>query len=125
MDVEIQGLREAQQDNVSMIRALTPQSGLGEAVRAILLDVGRYAGNITHEDTGTLRTSHWMEMDGLEGTLSIREGVRNPRSGKLSSEYGPFEHNRGGSHAFYERTYSERGDRALEIGAAAMLRSLN
>lgn len=125
MDVTIQGLREAQEDNAAKIRALTPQGGLGQAVRATLQEVDRYAVMITHVDTSALRASHWMEMDGLEGSLSIRDGIRNPRTGKLTSDYGLDEHAKGDSHAFYERTYNERGDRALEIGGAAFLRSLN
>lgn len=125
MDVSIQGLQEAQRDNLAMIRALTPYSGLGEAVKLTLVDLDRYAVSVTHVDTGALRASHRIQMDALEGTLSIQDGARNPRSGRLTSEYGPIEHERGDSHAFYERTFEERGDRALEIGASALIRSLN
>lgn len=129
MQVSIQGIQEAQRDNLAMIRALQPGSGMGEAVRGAAVELHRYSVVVTHVDTGALRASHRIRFGtgffgGAEAEISIDEGARNPRSGTPPRVYGPAEHARGGSHAFYERTYDERGDRALEIGAALLIRSL-
>lgn len=129
MQVSIQGLQDAQQDNAKMIRALRPSTGLGQAVRGTISDLHRYAVIVTHVDTGALRASHRMAFGesygGAEASISIDEGARNPRTGKRTSEYGPVEHARGGAHAFYERTYEERGDRAVDVGMSALIRSLD
>lgn len=128
MDVSIQGLQDAQHDNLKMIRALHPSSGLGEAVRYAATDLHRYSVAITHVDTGALRASHRINYSiyGLEAMaeIYIEPGASNPRGGR-PAVYGVVEHSRGGDHAFYERTYSERGDRAVDAGLSILARSLN
>lgn len=124
MQVTIQGLQDAQRDNLKMIRALTPFSGFGDAIRVVATEVQRYAIMITHVDTGALRASHRIQWNGgLEAEVSLAESAVNPRTGERTSEYGVYEHERAGTHAFYERTYEERGERALEIGAVTLMRS--
>lgn len=128
MDVGIHGLQDAQRDNLRMIAALRPSTGIGEAVRVSSTDLHRYTLIVTHVDTGALRASHRIEYNegygGAEARISIDVAGRNPRTGQRTSVYGAFEHARGGSHAFYERTYSERGDRAMEIGMLMLARRL-
>lgn len=120
----IQGLREAQTENLKMIRALSPHNQLGKAVQTGLIVLQRYAVGITHVDTSALRASHRMRMEFSSsdaiGEIYIDPSARNPRSGKRTAEYGPYEHARGGDHAFYERTYNEEGDRALALASAVL-----
>lgn len=130
MYISVQGLQDAQQDNLKMIRALRPSTGLGQAVRGAISDLHRYAVMITHVDTGTLRASHRIAFGesygGAEASISIDENAVNPRTGQHAVEYGPVEHARwGGGHAFYGRTYEERGDRAVDVGMSALIRSLD
>lgn len=129
MRISIQGLQEAQRDNLKMIQELMPASGLGEAVRVAVTDVHRYSVMITHVDTGSLRASHAIKFSegfgGAQAELYISPTARNPRSGASPAQYGTTEHARAGTHAFYERTFEERGERALEIGAVALIRRLD
>lgn len=128
MQIGIQGLQEAQHDNLRMIRALTPASGLGEAVRDASADLHRYSVMVTHVDTGALRASHRIKFTSFGSDavaeISIDPSASNPRGGR-PLVYGVVEHDRGRDHAFYERTYNERGERALEIGANTLVRRLN
>ena len=129
MPARIQGLQEAQRDNLRMIRALRPSGGLAHGVRYAATDLHRYAVIKTHVDTGSLRASHMISFSenysGAEAEISIDEGAKNPRTGQRTAEYGPVEHARAGTHAFYEITVEERGDRAMEIGMTAIARSLD
>lgn len=124
MPVSIQGIQEAQRDNLKMIRALDPNSGLGRAVQVATIDLQRYVVAITHVDTGTLRASHRIEMQmsgsAAQATIYVDPTAVNPRSNKRAEEYSVVEHARGEGHAFYERTYMERGDRAVDLGIRAL-----
>jgi hypothetical protein len=126
--IDIKGLQEAQRHNAQMIRALRTGGPLGEGVRAAGAYLHSRATIVTHVDTGALRASHRMIYRQFFGSpsleISIDKGAMNPRSRARTAVYGPVEHARGGSHAFYERTYREHGDRAATIGMAAALRSI-
>lgn len=124
MPVSIQGIQQAQRDNLKMIRALAPNSGLGRAVQVAAIDLQRYAVAITHVDTGTLRAAHRIEMQmsgsAAQATIYVDPSAVNPRSNNRAEEYSLVEHARGEAHAFYERTYTERGDRAVDMGILAL-----
>jgi len=107
-----------------MIAALKPAGGLGRAVKAATLELHRYAATITHVDTGALRGSHRMRLDGARGEIFLDPSAQNPRSGVRTAEYGPEEHDRGGGHAFYERTVIERSDRAGQAAIDAIKEAL-
>lgn len=113
VDMTIEGIQELQAANERMIAALKPAGVLGEAVRYGTTEGHRYAVAITHVDTGALRGSHRMLIEGSgdRGRVFIDPGTRNPRTGQRPADYGVEEHERGGSHAFYARTESEAGDR--------------
>ena len=113
----ITGIQEAQRANLEMIAALRPGGALGRAVVYATTAAHRYAVAITHGDTGSLRASHRVEVSGLRGRIYIDPGSVNPRSGQKPVVYGPYEHARGGSHAFYQRVIDEKGQ---EIGNRAM-----
>ena len=122
--LSIEGIQEVQQRNLRRIAALQPEGEAGEAVRDAVVALHRHAVSITHVGRynvggnfvggGALRASHRMEVDGLEGQIYIDPGARNPRSKTPPSEYGVYEHARGGEHAFYDRTESEYGPTVSE-----------
>lgn len=124
MPITVQGLQQAQRDNLKMIRALAPNTGLGRAVQVAAIDLQRYTVAITHVDTGTLRAAHRIEMqmsgNAAQATIYVDPTAVNPRSNKRAEEYSVVEHARGEGHAFYERTYNERGDRAVDLGIRAL-----
>lgn len=121
--VTIRGVQEAQQRNQRQIAALRPTGAFGEAVREATSELQRFAIAATHVDTGALRASHLMEVRNLYGRIFISPAAANPR-GQRPARYGPFEHARGGDHAFYERTVAEHGqqtmDRAMQRVAVAV-----
>lgn len=124
MPTTVQGLQQAQRDNLKMIRALQPNTGLGRAVQVTAIDLQRYTVGITHVDTGTLRASHRIEMrmsgNEAQAVIHVDPTAINPRSNKRAEEYSLVEHARGEGHAFYQRTYNERGDRAVALGLHAL-----
>ncbi len=107
-----------------MVRALQPNTGLGRAVQVAAIDLQRYTVAITHVDTGTLRAAHRidLQMSGhtAQATIYVDPTAVNPRSNRRAEEYSVVEHARGEAHAFYERTYNERGDRAVDLGIVAL-----
>lgn len=108
----IDGLEEAQKVNMRRLYVLQPSSELGGAVQYAVEELQWYAKDITHIDTSALQASHLGEVYGLRGRIYINPSAINPR-GQAPEVYGPCEHERGGSHAFYERTVAERGPGVL------------
>lgn len=109
----IRGIQEAQQANQRRIAALKPSGEYGMAVRDTVAELQRYAIAVTHVDTGALKGSHTMEVKGLWGRIFISPSGVNPH-GQRPAQYGPVEHARGGSHAFYERTVAEHGQQVID-----------
>lgn len=123
VDLTITGIQEAQQANLRAIHAALPERGLGRVVGIAALELHRYATAVTHVDTGALRASHRIRQDGSRAEIYIDPGSVNPRTGEHPAQYGIEEHDRGGLHAFYLRTFTERGPEAVSR-AGAMLRSM-
>ena len=94
--------------------AVSPAGGLGRAVQATGEALQRYAAQVTHVETGTLAGSHRFTLLGDAAGRVAPGPDRNPRSGQPASRYAPYEHARGGGHAFYERTLEEAGRRIAE-----------
>lgn len=109
LDVTIRGVQEAQRANEQMIAAMRPRGAFGHAIQAATAAVHRYAIGISHVDTGTMKASHRMKVRELTGVVDLDRTSRNPRSRTPAHEYGYHEHERGGSHAYYERTLREAG----------------
>ena len=90
-------------------RARATGRGMRWAIEQIGKDVLRTSGSMTHIDTGALRASHRMEFSSKGKTaralIFIDPTAVNPRTGRRVAEYGFYEHARGGSHAFYGRTF--------------------
>jgi hypothetical protein len=116
MKTTIQGLIEAQEANIRAIRAMQPDGALGQAIKQGTQRAHAYAAQITHKDTTALARSHRMEVVETRGRVYIDKSARNPRTGDRTADYGPVEHRRGGSHAFYERTEKEAGPRIAADG---------
>lgn len=112
----IRGLQQAQDRILRAHAAMQPSGAAGQAVQVGTAEAHRYATSITHVDTGTLRIAHRPEVDKsrLRGTVSIDPSAVNPRTGERAADYGPIEHARGGSHAFYRRTATERGQKIAQ-----------
>lgn len=128
-NIQVIGYEEAMAANRKMIEALEPRSGLGAAVHTAVLDLQKYAIGVTHVWTGALRSSHRVEFTSLgstaEGVLFISSATKNPITGDRPAVYGWNEEERGGDHAFYMRTYQDRGDTALALGVDTLERWLN
>lgn len=124
--LDIKGIQEVQAANNRMIAAMKPRGALGKAVQRGTIRAHRYAVAITHVDTGALRASHRMrsERRGLRGRIFIDPGSRNPRSNVRPYQYGVYEHDRGGEHAFYERTVVEEGPRILDDMGKTIVKAL-
>lgn len=113
----ISGIQQAQQANLKMIASLKPNGSLARAIKYGTIQAERYAVSITHVDTGGLRASHRIKFRSYpaEGTIYLDPAARNPRRRNAKpSTYGFYEHNRGGSHAFYERTADEAGPSIID-----------
>lgn len=121
VNLALEGIKEAQQANLRTISQLSPQGRGGRAVFYLISDLWTYAVRITHRDTSALALSHRMEVKGNRGEIYLDPASQNPRPqgprqtkpNAKPAEYGIYEHNRGGDHAFYDRTIGERGDPAL------------
>ena len=96
-----------------------------DTIKHMLMVMRNYAQFITHRETGTLAASHDIEYNAraLSGYIypsDDRPKLRG-RSVQYPSEYGVYEHARGGSHAFYERTLNEMGDHIAWEGIRMMI----
>jgi hypothetical protein len=120
----IRGIQEAQAANNRALAAVRPRGALGRAVQWGIAEAQRYAVVVTHVDSGALRASHRTSFQErrrwARGRMMIDASSVNPHGGR-PSVYGPIEHERGGSHAFYARTERERGRRIL-TGMAEIVR---
>lgn len=120
----ITGLQEAMARNDRRIAKLRTSDAFGKAVQGATADAHRYAVAVTHVDTGSLRASHQMEVKGLHGRVYIDPYAQNPRSRRRTAEYGRYEHERGGEHAFYDRTVAEEGPQIRQKWAVELRREL-
>lgn len=118
MNITIRGLQEAQRHNLKMVRSFEPNNALEDVVRDGTVQAHRYAVAITHVWRfmgGALRAAHRMAWAGFAKWQIYIDPVAISPRGQKPSVYGPFEHARGGEHAFYERVENERG---RDIGEA-------
>lgn len=117
VDLSIEGIQDAQDENIRAIAALQPTGAGGRAVQFMTAGLHRYAVSVTHVRTGALHASHLMEINGLRGEVYLNPAAVNPKTKKRPAEYGVYEHRRGGEHAFYDRTIDEAGPDLIERGA--------
>lgn len=124
----IQDIQNAQRAMLQLLASVKPGGALGRAVKYASIAAHRYTTSITHVwhfKGGALRASHRIDFRESENLaeITLDESAINPR-GQRPSVYGPFEHRRGGSHAFYERTEREYGPQIARIGARAYVSEL-
>ena len=119
--MNVQGLRDAQEALRRLERYVSAQGGMQRVLGDAALRAHRYAVSITHIDTGALKSAHRVRFARNRAEIYIDPGTRNER-GEMPSQYGIEEHDRGGSHAFYERTISEAGPGIMRQAAADMAR---
>lgn len=110
-NLKVFGLRRTQDAMLRNAQRVKANSGLKRAWIYVGPEMLEYVRNITHKWTGTLAASHRLktEVSGntLRGLLYIDPGAINPITGIPAAKYGPIEEARGGSHAFYTRTFKK------------------
>jgi len=124
----IADIQEAQQAMLRYIASLKPGNALTRALKYAALAAHRYTTSITHVwryKGGALRASHRITMQEVDNkaVIFIDPASVNPR-GQRPAIYGPYEHARGGEHAFYQRTENEYGPQVARIGARAYVSEL-
>jgi len=103
---EVRNLAEVQAENNRSIAELQPSGALGQLIKDVTLDLHRYDVSIVHVDTGGLKQAQRMRVEGAYGEIFIDPYAVN-RKGQRPIVYGPYEHARGGDHAFMDRTVAE------------------
>ena len=121
----VQGQREAVEAVERIERQITGAApGLSQAVGRAAERAMRYAREISHLDTGELQGSHRARYTSSKrAEVYIDSSVTNIK-GRKPSLYGPYEHARGGGHAFYARTVNEQGMAILTEAAGVFVASL-
>ena len=97
------------------------RGAFSELTKDVLGELRDYAEAITHRRSGTLASSHRVYFDSShqrgyvapDPTFAADRGRGRQQS---VEEYAAYEHNRGGSHAFYDRAISEYGNSAVLRG---------
>ena len=117
---EIRTLAEVQAENNRAIAALKPDGALGQLIKDVTIDLHRYDVSIAHVDTGGLKQAQRMTVQGAYGEIFIDPYAVN-RNKQRPIVYGPFEHARGGEHAFMDRTVAEYWPRVAQRRGAEFL----
>ncbi len=135
----LRGLERLQAANRKLMEGINPRGGLGKGVKVATLHLHKHAVAITHVQTGTLKRSHIMDFasGGVQtyrfgipivqkavGRIYINPGATNPVTGERPAEYGPVEHAKRGSHAFYKRAVAEQGRAAGALAISAIIAGL-
>lgn len=103
----LKGLKAIQAANMRHMAALQP-GGMVEGVhKEMSLRAFRWVVTATHVDTGTLRASRNLHINGLQSVIFSQDGV-NPKNKKNPREYDFHEQARAGSHATYPRFLLEQ-----------------
>lgn len=100
MAISVVGIDEYMRELERIRREVSPE-GLRASMDLAAGMAHRYAAGVVHVDTGRLKNSLYWDVS------------RNAQSviGRVATnvEYAPFEHQRGGTHAFFDRTVEEEG----------------
>lgn len=115
----IAGVQAVQTSLVKAAALTEPDGPAAQITKYVTVGLHRYAVAYTHVDTGTLRASQSLRVEGLRGVVYVGDGV-NPRTKQKASYYAPFEHARGGEHAFYDRAVAH-ADELINDAAARYL----
>ncbi len=113
LSIEIKGMKEKLRQFQALIGDLAASGGLQGIVAKATLRALRYATRVTHVVTGRLKNSHYPR---VTSSTNVVYG-----SVSTNVAYAVYEHDRGGSHAFYQRTADEEGP-AIAAAAARDVR---
>lgn len=102
LELEVRGLKQAQNQMAATVRALQPDNAAGAAIQFATLGLHRYMTSIVRVDTGRLKNSLFPLVDGLTGAVIT------------NVNYAPYEEARGGEHAFMTRTEDEQMPKIAE-----------
>jgi len=122
MPITIKGLQETQRANQENVAAMRPTGIFGLAIKNATIQAQAYEAGVIHVDTGALKSSRLIKVVGLQGQIYTDPGAYGP-SGRPYI-YGFWEHKRGGSHAFAERTVKEAGPMIGRRAEDTLLRGL-
>lgn len=120
LSLQIQGLEETQRRLVALADEVRASGGLEGIIASGTLRAHAYATKVVHVLTGRLKNS-----------LHPRVHTRgNNVHGVVRTNvlYAPYEHARGGSHAFFDRTVKEEGKaivKQIESEIAALAKEAN
>jgi len=123
--------------NYDRVRAAISRMSEYEWYRGIIRDTAhevlgewaRYSKGIVHKLTGHLAEAITWDYDSgrSEGHVYISNRIvfrRGQSSLQWPYMYGPHEHNRGGDHAFFDRTMRDKGHLAESVGMRALTRGV-
>lgn len=122
--LRIDGIEAVEKALEDARKAASEAGDLGGAVHVAARQASAYAVQISHVWTGALRESHSIDQKGARAVIYPNPAVINPISRTSPAEYGVYEHARGGGHAFYARTVSERGQAIADAAFAYLRRRL-
>lgn len=120
LGAEIKNLAEVQEANLRSIAELQPDGALGQLIKDATIDLHRYDVSVVHVDTGALKQAQRMRLEGAYGEIFIDPYAVN-RNKQRPIVYGPFEHARGGEHAFMDRTITEYWPTVARVRGAEFL----
>ena len=92
VSLTITGLQEAQEANLKLIAALQPTGALNRVIIWATTETHRRLTPNTPHDTGALRASRRVEVQGLEGRVFDDPAAANPRSRTPPSRYDVYLH---------------------------------
>lgn len=110
--VEVRGLEQAQTLLAEQQRRIDPQDGLRSTMALAAGMLHRYATAIIHVVTGRLKNSLFWAVESRGNSVIGQIGT--------NVEYAPYEHARGGSHAFFDRTVREEGPAVNSLFAGSI-----
>lgn len=100
-DAEIRGLQETQARLERLLEKIGAGPGLRSIIARAVLRAHRYTTMIVHVLSGRLKNSLFPRVTGQANQVYGVVGT--------NVAYAPYEHQRGGSHAFFDRTVKEDG----------------
>lgn len=109
--VTIEGIQEAQAENLRAAEAVMPRGALGAAIKAVTLAIHRADAGFIHVDTGSAKSSRIVRLNlrELRGEVTSDPAAVNPRSGQRPAHYLQFEFARGGTHDAPARVMEQEG----------------
>lgn len=120
----LKGLQQLQAQNMRLIEALKPSGSAGSVHKEMSLRAFRWVVTATHVDTGTLRASRNLGINGLQSVIFSQDGI-NPKNKQNPRVYDFHEQARGGSHATYPRFLLEQAYPLGRWAIVEMIRRLD